>query len=209
MKIFLFEFLPFCVQFLHLLKSCKYLTLSAIFLTIFSLCTTRTPIFFALPHVNRVETNFLPRCQIYHRSRRNKVEIPQVCDNCSKLLKALTELFKESRVLFDTDEVFTACYKEQGSQTRSRCDYSFSRWSILQAAQDDDVSESVEQPAINYNGVLGRRGAGSLANTEYCIHKCMSALLGDNTPGLASYYARSCFIDHGEWSNFGNFDINL
>lgn len=43
--------------------------------------------------------------------------------------------------------------------SRKKHDYSLYGRSIL---QDDDVSESVEQPTINYNGVLGRRGAPSL-----------------------------------------------
>lgn len=43
--------------------------------------------------------------------------------------------------------------------SRKKHDYSLYGRSIL---QDDDVSESVEQPAINYNGVLGCRGAPSL-----------------------------------------------
>lgn len=43
--------------------------------------------------------------------------------------------------------------------SRKKHDYSLYGRSIL---QDDDVSESVEQPTINYNGVLGRRGASSL-----------------------------------------------
>lgn len=43
--------------------------------------------------------------------------------------------------------------------SRKKHDYSLYGRSIL---QDDDVSESVEQPTINYNGVLERRGAPSL-----------------------------------------------
>ncbi|KAK1129082.1 hypothetical protein K0M31_020212, partial [Melipona bicolor] len=72
-------------------------------------------------------------------------------------MEALTELFRESRVLLDTGKVFTARFDQ-----------------YCRPRRDDDVSESVERPAINYNGVLGAEaleasGAPSIAYINACL----------------------------------------